>query len=72
MGVVRATGRTEIIMSDEPKRLLFARKSKWCDPGGELHPLMALRIVALILVGVPLLAWALAPWTGAIYRRLFG
>jgi hypothetical protein len=58
-------------MSDEPKRLLFARKRKWCNLGGELHPIMALAVVALILAGVPTLAWTIHPWTAAIMRWFF-
>jgi hypothetical protein len=59
-------------MSDEPKKLLFARRMRSSGLSGELHPLMAIAIVLLIVVGIPLLAWAIAPWTGAILRWLFG
>jgi hypothetical protein len=55
-------------MRIEPKRLLFARRRKWYDLGGELHPLMALAIIALVLAGVPSLAWTIQPWVVAQFE----
>jgi len=50
----------------------LAAGKKWYDRKGDLHPLKALAIVYAVLVGVPLLASIISPWTGALFRRLFG
>jgi hypothetical protein len=50
---------------------LVARK-KWYDRKGEIHPLKALAMIYSVLVGVPLLASIIRPWTAVVFRRLFG
>jgi hypothetical protein len=59
-------------MSNEQTKPRFGRKRKWYDDGGELHPLMAWAIVCGIFAGIPLLARAIQPWTGAVVRWLCG
>jgi len=66
-------------MSNEPKKLLFARKRqvfarkrKWYDLGGELHPLMAWAVACLVFGGIPTLAWIIRPWSTAVFHWLFG
>jgi hypothetical protein len=49
-----------------------AARKKWYDRKGEIHPLKALLIIYSVLAGVPLLASIISPWTGAVFRRLFG
>jgi hypothetical protein len=50
----------------------LATRKKWYDRKGEIHPLKALAIIYGALLGLPLLAWIIRPWTGALFRRLFG
>jgi len=58
-------------MGDEQTKPRFGRKRKWYN-GGELHPLTAWAIAFVILAGIPLLARAIQPWTGAVFRWLLG
>jgi len=50
----------------------LAARKKWYDHKGEIHPLYALAIIYLVLVGVPLLDSIISPRTGALFRWLFG
>jgi hypothetical protein len=63
-------------MSDEQLECDFesrlAARKKWYDGKGEIHPLKALLMICSVLVGVPLLASIISPWTGAVFRWLFG
>jgi hypothetical protein len=63
-------------MSDKQLEQAFesrwAVRKKWHARKGEIHPLKALAIVYTVLVGVPLLASIIRPWTGAVFRWLFG
>ncbi|HEV8066583.1 MAG TPA: hypothetical protein VGP76_02520 [Planctomycetaceae bacterium] len=63
-------------MSDKQLECEFesrlAARKKWHDRKGEIHPLKALAIVYAVLVGVPLLASIISPWTAVAFRRLFG
>jgi hypothetical protein len=63
-------------MSDEHLERTFearlAARKKWYDRMGEIPPLKALAIIFLVLLGVPLLASIISPWTGAVFRRFFG
>jgi hypothetical protein len=63
-------------MSDEQLECDFesrlAARKKWYDRKGEIHPLKALLIIYSVLAGAPLLAPMISPWTGAVFRRLFG
>lgn len=57
-------------MRDEPNKPLFARRKKWYDLSGDLHPLMAIAITILFLRGLPLLVSIIQPWTDAVFRRV--
>jgi hypothetical protein len=50
----------------------LAARKKWYDRKGEIHPLKALAIIYSVLVGVPLLASIISPWTGALFRWIVG
>jgi hypothetical protein len=63
-------------MSDEQLErdfaLRLAARKKWYDRKGEIPPLQALVIIYSVLVGVPLLASIISPWTGALFRWIVG
>jgi len=50
----------------------LAARKKWYDRKGEIHPLEALVIIYLVMVGVPLLDSIISSRTGALFRWLFG
>ena len=63
-------------MSDEQLECDFesrlAARKKWYDRTGEIPPLKALAIIYSVLVALPLLGSIISPWTGAVFRWLFG
>jgi hypothetical protein len=63
-------------MSDKQLKRDFesrlATPKKWYDRKGEIHPLKALAIIYSVLVGVPLLASIISPWTGAFFPWILG
>jgi hypothetical protein len=65
------TGMSDKQLIRDFESRLAARK-KWYDRKGEIPPLNAVAIVYAVLFGVPLLALIISPWTGAIFRWLFG